>query len=417
MSRAWSHRRRVTLPWTGRGATGSRALPLWLALVLAPLAAGPAPGQPPADADAAASPAPAERPFEYLWVVRTALLTPASAESVVARASAMGARGLLVQAVGRGDAYYRSDLLPRPEPLALDGFDPLGHLLPLAHAAGLEVHAWVNCMLVWSGPRPPRDPRHVVNAHPEWVARLRDGRRMSDVSAAQRARLGVEGVFLAPGHPAVRTWMARVAGEVAARYPVDGVHLDYIRQPGVDTGYDPTTRARFAMAHGADPARFAGLPPAERARLDSLWRAFQAEQVTAAVREVRDTLARARPGLALTAAVLADTGAARGPYAQPWGDWLEARLLDRVFVMCYAPEVQTVLDQLVGLAGRHGLTERVVPGIAVYNTSPSLAAAKLKGARTLGFPALALYSYDSLTARPGYWPRLRDGLAARAAGP
>jgi uncharacterized lipoprotein YddW (UPF0748 family) len=215
----------------------------------------------------------------------------------------------------------------------------------------------------------------------------------------------------------VRRWLAGVVREIATRYPVDGIHLDYVRLPVLDAGHDATTRARFAMAHGEDPARFRRLPAAARPAMEARWSAFLADQVTAVVAMVRDTLAVARPGLPLSAAVLADTAAARGKHAQAWGEWLDRGLLDRAFVMCYAPHVQTVLDQLAGFAARPRAAEHIVPGIAVYNTPPSRAAAKIKAARALGFPTLALYSYDSLTARPAYWPRLRDGLAARTAAP
>jgi uncharacterized lipoprotein YddW (UPF0748 family) len=351
---------------------------------------------------------------DYLWVVRTALTKPADIDSVVNRARALGVRGLLVQVIGRGDAWYRSDRLPRPEALQSGRtpaeFDPLGTLLPLAHSAGLQVHAWINCTLVWSAPHRPRDPRHVLNAHPEWVARLRDGRRLSELSPRQRQRLGIEGVFLSPAHPWVRAWIAGNAREIAERYPVDGVHLDYIRQPGVEVGYDMTTRARFAMETGVDPDRFDRLPPARRAAMDSAWSAFQFAQVTAIVREVRDSLATVRPGLELSAAVLADTASAERRHAQPWRGWVRDGLLDRAFLMCYAPRVQTVMDQLVASRAEFGATERVVPGIAVYNTGPATAAAKILGARTLGFPRLALYSYDVLVKRPGYWTALTRAL-------
>jgi uncharacterized lipoprotein YddW (UPF0748 family) len=351
------------------------------------------------------------RAFEYLWVVRTALRTPAAVDSVVARAQARGVRGLLVQVVGRGDAFYRSDLLPRAESLPADDFDPLGRLVERGHAAGIEVHAWMNCMLVWSSPALPRDPRHVVRAHPEWVSRLRDGRRLTQLSQSQRRRLGLEGVFLAPAHPAVRTWLAQVAQEIVTRYPVDGLQLDYIRQPIVATGWDPTTRAHFALLTGVDPARFNRLNATERAHVDSAWMDFQGKQVQAAVEEVRDSVRRVRPTLSLSAAVIADTLTADRNNAQRWRDWLRLGLLDRVFVMCYAQPVQTVLDQLVGYRGTLGDDPRVVPGIAVYNTPPSAAAAKIRGARALGFPTLAVYSYDSLAEQPGYWGRLLNFLA------
>jgi uncharacterized lipoprotein YddW (UPF0748 family) len=364
-------------------------------------------------AEARGDGAQARRGVDYLWVPRTALLTPASIDSVVARARAMGVRGLLVQVVGRGDAYYRSAILPRAEAIpagSAPDFDPLGEVLVRGHAAGIEVHAWMNCLLVWSAPRRPADPRHVVNAHSEWVARLKGGRSMMQLSARERRRLGIEGVFLTPAHPRVRTWLACIAREIAMNYSVDGIHLDYIRQPDVAVGYDPTTRARFALTSGVDPGRFFRLPPALRPSVDSAWAAFQREQVTAVVREVRDSLQAARPGIALSAAVVADTIRAERRNAQPWRTWVREGVLDRVFLMCYAPAVQTVMDQLLGLALELGVSDRVVPGISVFNTSPGTAALKIKGAREIGFPRIALYAYDSLFSNPGRWMALHDQL-------
>jgi uncharacterized lipoprotein YddW (UPF0748 family) len=236
------------------------------------------------------------------------------------------------------------------------------------------------------------------------------------MSMWERSHLRVEGVFLSPGNPAVRTWVARIASEIARRYPVDGIHLDYIRQPGVDVGYDPTTRAKFALQSGIDPDRMDRLPPLERAAADSAWEMFQREQVTAVVREVRDSLQREDPGLTLSAAVLPDSNSAERRNAQCWGSWLRTGLLDRVYVMCYAPQVQTVMDQLLDYETRLGVSDRVVPGIAVYNTSPAVAAAKIKGARALGYPVLALYSYDALSHKPSYWPALKSQLEPRPSG-
>lgn len=406
-------------------STGARAAagPAACVLALALLAGSALPvrfargGEPPAPAVAvtdrlAGLPADSTAPaVEFLWVVRTALVEPGDIPRLVERAKAMRVRGLLVQVVGRGDAWYRSDLLPRPEALRDPGRDPLGELLPLARAAGLEVHAWVNACLVWSAEHAPRDLGHVIHRRPEWVARLRDGRPMTRLSRVERERLRVEGVFLAPAHPGVRTWIANIAKEIASRYDVDGIHLDYIRQPGIAVGYDPTTRAQFAKGTGADPLAFGRLPAAERARMDSAWARFQQDQVTAIVREVRDSLAAVRPGLPLSAAVLADTFTAARQNRQAWGAWLREGLLDRAFAMCYAPPVQTVLGQLSAMSETVG-TERLVPGIAIYNTPPSAAAAKIKGARELGYPAIALYSYDSLWERSDRWDRLLEFVNA-----
>ena len=107
-----------------------------------------------------------------LWVIRHDLASPAAVRTMVERAAAGGFNTLLVQVRGRGDALYRSAIEPRPG--FLQGqpadFDALQLTLDEARARGLAVHAWVNAYLVWGPVEPPLDPRHLVNAHPEWLA-------------------------------------------------------------------------------------------------------------------------------------------------------------------------------------------------------------------------------------------------------
>jgi len=234
---------------------------------------------------------------------------------------------------------------------------------------------------------------------------------MTRLTPRQLGRLRVEGVFLSPAHPGVRHWLAGIVQELVTRYPVDGVQLDYIRQPGIPIGYDPTSRARFALESGVDPLRFNRRPWSERTRLESQWASFQEDQVTAIVREVRDSLNATRPGLPLSAAVLADTTVAWTRNRQAWSLWVREGLLDRAFLMCYAPLLETVLAQLNEVSAQIGV-DRLVPGIAMYNAPLATAATKIKAARALGFPTIALYSYDSLYERPGLWERLRAFLTA-----
>jgi hypothetical protein len=85
-------------------------------------------------------------------------------------------------------------------------------------------------------------------------------------------------------------------------------------------------------------------------------------------------------------------------------------VLDRVFLMCYAPKVQSVMDQLLAFGNELGIGPRTVPGIAVFNSTPGATALKIMGARTLGYPLIALYSYDSLFSEPNQWTALHDRL-------
>ena len=101
-----------------------------------------------------------------IWVVRHALTTPGRVDRVVEVATEMNANTILAQVRGRGDAFYKSDLAPLGESMggSPEGFDPLDRMIQRAHAAGLEVQAWINVYLVWSAGAPPVSPQHVVSA-------------------------------------------------------------------------------------------------------------------------------------------------------------------------------------------------------------------------------------------------------------
>ena len=73
-----------------------------------------------------------------VWVVRTALATPESADAVVDDAARAGLNALFVQVRGRGDALYRSAIAPRSEVLRAQppDFDPLARMLDHAVSEG-----------------------------------------------------------------------------------------------------------------------------------------------------------------------------------------------------------------------------------------------------------------------------------------
>ena len=160
---------------------GQRAGKLMLRMAAASLAAvaamlpiscattGVAPA-PPAAFSGAERPAAGEE-VRAVWVVRHSLSSPAAARAVVEEAYGSGFNTLIVQVRGRGDALYRSTLEPRPEFLTgQPRFDALQVVVEEARARGMAVHAWVNAYIVWGPVDPPRDPGHLVNAHPEWLA-------------------------------------------------------------------------------------------------------------------------------------------------------------------------------------------------------------------------------------------------------
>ena len=63
-------------------------------------------------AAAASAPRPAAE-LRGLWVVRTALVSPQAVDQAVDAAAEAGFNALFVQVRGRGDAFYKSSLVPR----------------------------------------------------------------------------------------------------------------------------------------------------------------------------------------------------------------------------------------------------------------------------------------------------------------
>jgi len=121
------------------------------------------------------------------------------------------------------DALYASDLFPVSAYLTgkqgadlPDGFDPLAYLIDIAHARGIEVHAWVNPLrvTVGSASKPEHDvsalaENHPARRHPDWVIPYADGRLYFDC-----------------GNPDVRALIAEGVRELAADYAIDGVIFD-----------------------------------------------------------------------------------------------------------------------------------------------------------------------------------------------
>ncbi|MDH7514599.1 MAG: family 10 glycosylhydrolase [Bacteroidota bacterium] len=147
---------------------------------------------------------------------------------------------VFLQVRSQGNAFYRSDVEPWAAELTGrlggdPGWDPLAWAVEQAHERGLEVHAWVNVFKAWNGESPPPAtvPAHPVRAHPHWVKRYM-GQYWFD-----------------PGIPAVRDYHARLLVDLASRYDIDAIHLDYVRYPGPD--FDDTDTWR-KYGHGAERA-------------------------------------------------------------------------------------------------------------------------------------------------------------------
>src|SRR5262249_41926079 len=101
---------------------------------------------------------------------------------------------VFVQMRKRGDAFYfpqppNED--PRTTVLAQD-FDALAQVINECHAGTprIEVHCWVLGYFVWAWEKPPEQPGHIFNRHPEYLSKDSIGQKLVG-----------QGYYLDPGHP------------------------------------------------------------------------------------------------------------------------------------------------------------------------------------------------------------------------
>jgi uncharacterized lipoprotein YddW (UPF0748 family) len=372
-----------------------------------------------------------------LWVTRASITSPAAIAKMVSDAKRAGFNMLFVQVRGRGDAFYRSTLEPRSEELAGQplSFDPLAETVKQAHAARLQVHAWLNTDFVWSGSKRPKSPEHIINAHPDWMARTSAG------IFTTKATDQCEGAFVSPAIPAARKHIHDVFLEIAKNYQVDGVHFDYIRYPNLNYDYGPETLSLFC-ADMSNLGMNAPKPNAKehekmmfvRSHFDK-WQTWRRQQVTDMVEEIaRDIHALGRP-IMVSAAVFANWKEANIQKGQDWKRWLKDGALDAVVPMAYGSSTQSVAKQIEDASNAARQSGKIcIAGIGSWHISASSSLAKIYAARYYGAQGFSVFSYGGVTKdgktmdylykidaadfnRPAYPPTLAQTALAPAPEP
>lgn len=371
-----------------------------------------------------ASPQSSRSELRGVWVLRGSLASPAAIDQLVARAEASGINALFVQVRGRGDAYFTSTLEPRGALLARQpaSFDPLAHVIREAHARGIAVHAWVNVNLVSDTIGLPTARTHIIRRHPEWlmVPRALAARAATSNAKAPgyldalvhwtRANISqVEGLYVSPIPREARAHAVAVARDLAHRYALDGLHLDYVRFPNDSFDYSPAALGEFRDSLAADvpasdlaalDARAARTPTVFADTFPDRWQQFRRARVTWLVDGMATAARQARPGIQISVAVLPDPDAALTLKLQDWPAWAARGLVDAVCPMAYAEARAAYSAQVRAVHAAAGPAE-VWTGIGAYRLTARETASRIQEAREAGASGVLLFSYDSVSSGRG----------------
>jgi uncharacterized lipoprotein YddW (UPF0748 family) len=369
-----------------------------------------------------------------IWVVRYRLASPVVLDEIVKDARRGRFNLLFVQVHGRGDSYYHSQIAPRAEVLAdtPPDYDPLGNILERGHAAGLKIHAWLNVFYVWPYPPPyPVSHDHVVNSNPDWLIVDEEGRTLAQYDQLERAKEPSEGLYLDPANPKVRDYFLRVCKEVVERYDVDGVHLDFIRYPGSNWGFNKEALEAFIQRWGVDPrllSPWVRNPTPERfiqRKLPlhlrwhyyyySLWTETKSHYITELVRDVYREVKSIRPQIIISAAVFPDSQVAYYRKGQDWPTWLTQGYTDLVAPMAYHGDQTRVIAQMAE-AKKRAQGNMIFAGLGAWIKPPSEIQKEVEGLRKIEVDGFSYFSYQGMKEQDeGYIKKVRKSLHRRRA--
>lgn len=264
--------------------------------------------------------------FRAAWVTawQDGILTPEQTDATIKAAKDANLNAIFVQVRKTADAYYNSSIEPRGENIAGPAdYDPLGYFIDKAKEQGLEVHAWAVIFRIWKGDSLPESACHIYYQQREWLSRSQSGVMQAS-----------DGVWLDPGLPEVQDYTVKVLMDLVSKYNIDGLHLDYIRYPGSEWGYNAQAVERFNKATGRSGNPAPG---------DSAWCNWRRKQVTETVRRIYQEVITCKPHIKVTAATIpwgncpSDFTKAT-PYIkvlQDWRTWMKEGILDANVVMNY----------------------------------------------------------------------------------
>ena len=282
-------------------------------------------------------------------------LHPGNWPQTIAVLKASHVTDIFVNVAGADFAHYPSAVLPKSGTLAKYG-DQMAACLRATKGSGIRVHAWVVCF------NATRNIPKVMETFRQrgWLLRDAKGKLLT---------------YLDPSVPSVRARALAAVDELVGRYPVDGIHLDFVRWGD------------------------AAVKPANAAAV-----------ITQFVAESRRHVKRPRW---LTTAVYGSYPNCVTSVGQDWNAWLRANLVDYVVPMDYAESDFDFTKLLLQQALSRSNARRTIVGIGVTANESRLDAKKVIGqinlTRRFGFPGNALFDLD-VTLETQVLPYLGMGL-------
>lgn len=301
-----------------------------------------------------------------------------------------GIDAILPEVFQGSKAFYGSSHLPVEA-------EWLEQLIPLAKAAGLEIHAWMWTM-------PCLIPA-IQQAHPEWYNVNGKGESSVDKPAYVNYYK-----FLCPSREPVHAFIQKRVRELAA-YDIDGIHFDYVRHPDVilasslqpkygivqdreypeyDYCYCDHCRAQFQAEGGTDPLKM------EDPSASKEWLQFRYDLITNLVNNKLIPIVK-ESGKIASAAVFPNWKHVR----QEWRNWKLDAALPMLYHSFYEEDLKWIRKHVKSEIRESQHNTSIYSGLFVPALSPAELAQAIKQSKKGKAKGISLFAYGSM--KEAHW--------------
>ncbi|HQP92122.1 MAG TPA: family 10 glycosylhydrolase, partial [Candidatus Omnitrophota bacterium] len=264
--------------------------------------------------------------------------------------------------------------------------DPFQYLIKEAHAAGVEVHAWLNLLSLSENRDAP-----ILKKYGTGVLTRNKNKKVSIEDYKIDSQY-----FLEPGDLRIREEMKELIKEILSTYKdLDGIQFDYIRYPDEHPfyGYTEMNLSRFKSASGLDA--FGEKDPA--------WQDWKRLQVTEFLKGLVGTAKKIKPAIQVSATGCAPYVRAYYEAFQDWPGWLNSGLVDFVTLMSYAPQEPDFEKEVIEAQMKVDDPEKLKIGIGAYKLvkMPRAFERQINFCKKAGVRSYAIFHYGSLLENTG----------------
>jgi len=298
----------------------------------------------------------------------------------------LGIEAVLIQIYSSHKALFHMPGYEVEEPL-------LERLIPLAHQAGVQIHAWMWTM--------PCNDKRIIEAHPDWYVVNRNGQP----SHSHPAYVGYY-KFLCPRKPEVRSFVKARVKTLAAISELDGIHLDYVRMPdvilaaGLQPNYDivqdkeyavydycycDTCRNGYQVKTGHDPMDI------KDHESDKSWYQYRYDAVVDLVNEYLVPAAKAKDKI-ITAAVFPNWESVR----QQWHEFDLDAFLPMLYHGFYNEDLDWIGEETENAIKRLSNSKPIYAGLFVPHLEEGDMDIAVNSAMKGGAKGFSLFAYGNL---------------------